>query len=169
MYAPTFLKHSVTLYLKYTIVFLHARVRVYTARTSIYQHCISWLQVPTPGTDATMATLLKNVTNCIWQAFNSLDTDNTGTVVKSKLKVSTRLPRPNRLPLSLRHDRCVSLQRSAWLLSENAPPHVYGHRLSPESRLVMVMVVVYSTSLQRHPAFCCAFKPRGSCIALGRV
>lgn len=36
-----------------------------------------------------MAALLKNVTNCIWQAFNSLDTDNTGTVVKSKLKVST--------------------------------------------------------------------------------
>ncbi|XP_060866011.1 switch-associated protein 70-like [Metopolophium dirhodum] len=36
-----------------------------------------------------MATLLKNVTNCIWQAFNSLDTDDTGTVVKSKLKVLT--------------------------------------------------------------------------------
>jgi len=35
-----------------------------------------------------MAALLKNVTNCVWQAFNSLDTDNTGTVVKSKLKVS---------------------------------------------------------------------------------
>lgn len=35
-----------------------------------------------------MATLLKNVTNCVWQAFNSLDTENTGTVVKSKLKVS---------------------------------------------------------------------------------
>lgn len=35
-----------------------------------------------------MATLLKNVTNCVWQAFNSLDTDDTGTVVKSKLKVS---------------------------------------------------------------------------------
>lgn len=38
-----------------------------------------------------MATLLKNVTNCIWQAFNSLDTDDTGTVVKSKLKVSVSI------------------------------------------------------------------------------
>lgn len=37
---------------------------------------------------ADMATLLKNVTNCVWQAFNSLDTDKSGTVVKSKLKVS---------------------------------------------------------------------------------
>ncbi|XP_066903082.1 switch-associated protein 70 isoform X2 [Halyomorpha halys] len=36
-----------------------------------------------------MATLLKNVTNSIWHAFNSLSTDNSGNVVKSKLKVLT--------------------------------------------------------------------------------
>uniref|UniRef100_A0A023F3R7 Putative pleckstrin similarity domain protein n=2 Tax=Triatoma infestans TaxID=30076 RepID=A0A023F3R7_TRIIF len=36
-----------------------------------------------------MATLLKNVTNSIWHAFNSLATDSSGNVMKSKLKVLT--------------------------------------------------------------------------------
>ncbi|XP_014254262.1 switch-associated protein 70-like [Cimex lectularius] len=36
-----------------------------------------------------MAALLKNVTNSIWHAFNSLSTDSSGNVMKSKLKVLT--------------------------------------------------------------------------------
>lgn len=35
-----------------------------------------------------MSTLLSNVTNSIWHAFNSLSSDKSGVVMKSKLKVS---------------------------------------------------------------------------------
>lgn len=34
-----------------------------------------------------MSVLLRNVTNSVWHAFNSLTTDRNGLVMKSKLKV----------------------------------------------------------------------------------
>lgn len=42
-----------------------------------------------------MAVLLENVTNCVWQAFASLQQDKTGLVPKSKLKVRLLLLKPS--------------------------------------------------------------------------
>jgi len=59
------------------------------ALSALCEHCHGRSSV-SHSTGVNMATLLKNVTNSIWHAFNALTADPNGLVVTSKLKVNTQ-------------------------------------------------------------------------------